>query len=208
MLTGSDRTGVDAVDGDTVCLTKLFGPYTYESFVGSLGCGIHRLAGHAEARTSGGDEHDATTLGKVGLGSLSQENRATDVAVEVGLVKLRGGVDEVGFVTLSSAGNIELALVRRSDGALPNILVNDDLNLASIRYLQSGVDEKRNLIEVADVRFAQDGFRSDLFHIVNDLLRTLRTAFGHIVDDDVGAPLGEKDCNASTKAAGKPLSAG
>lgn len=73
-------------------LAKLFSPDTYESFVGSLCCGVHGLATDTEAGTSGGDEHDAAALGQVRLCSFSQEDRSTDVAVEVGLVELWGCV--------------------------------------------------------------------------------------------------------------------
>lgn len=95
----------------------------------------------------------------------------------------------------------------RSKHVVLCILVNDDLNFARLRNLQSGFDEKRDVLEVADVRFAQDGFRPNLLNLVDDLLRTLGAAFRHVVDDNVRAPFCKKDRNTGTKAARQPLSA-
>lgn len=124
-------------------LTKLLSPDADEGFVGSLGCGIHGLASNTEAGTSGRDENNAAALGEMRLSSLGQENRTADVAVEVGLVELGGGVDEVGLVALGSAGNIALVHLGCSDALVLRILVNENLDLASLGDLQSRVSTLR-----------------------------------------------------------------
>jgi len=181
-------------------LTKFLSPDTHEGFVGSLGCGIHGLTSNTEAGTSGRDEHNAAALREMRLSSLGQENRTADVAVEMGLVELGGGVDEVRLVALGSAGDIALVHLSRSNVLVLRILVNDNLDLASLGDLQSRVDEEWDLIKVADVGFAQDGFRSDFLDVVDHLLGTPCTTFRHVVHDDICAPFGKQDGNAGTKA--------
>lgn len=181
-------------------LTKLLSPDAHEGFVGGLGCGIHGLTSNTETGTSGRDEDNAAALRKMRLSSLGQENGTADVAVEVGLVELGRGVDEVCLVALGSAGNIALVHLSCSNALVLRILVNENLDLPSLGDLQSRVDEEWDLIKVAHVGFAQDGFRSDFLDIVDHLLGTLGAAFRHVVHDDVCAPFGKQDGNAGTKA--------
>lgn len=91
-------------------LAQLLRPDPDQRLVSGLGGGVHGLSCNAEPRASRRDKHDPTALGNMGLDGLGEEDRAADIAVEVGCVELRGGIDEVGFEALggTSIGTVVL----------------------------------------------------------------------------------------------------
>jgi hypothetical protein len=86
-----------------VGLAELLGPRADEGLVGGFGSCVDGLSCDAEARASRGDEDDASAAGEVRLDGLGEEDGTLDIGVEVLVVELGGGVNEVSFETLGGA---------------------------------------------------------------------------------------------------------
>lgn len=105
-LTSCNRSGVDTVDCDAVRVAQLLCPHSHQRLVRRLRSSIDRLTRDTQASTSRGDEDNATSAGQMRDDSLSEENRATNIAVEVCGVELGCGVYQVGLETLRSTTEI------------------------------------------------------------------------------------------------------
>lgn len=198
-LIGSNGTWIDAVDSDTMALTQFLGPHTDEGLVSSFSGSIHCLASNAKAGTCGRYENDAAALREIGLGSFCEEYGATDITIEMTLVELGCRVDEVGLIALSGTLK-ELVSICDQYTTCVNALVNQNVNLAVLAELSGSVDQKWNLLKLHHVGLDENSLGADfVVDLINNILCTLRAAFGNIVDNNISAALCKENGDTSTE---------
>lgn len=111
---------------------------------------------------------------------------------------------QVGLFTESGANY--LSVICNFSPRIKNVasLVNQDVNLSILAYLQGGIDQAGDLLKIHNTSLAEDCLGANLLDLLDNILGAPLAALGDIVDDDVGTTLGQLEGNTGTDATEPP----
>lgn len=113
-------------------------------------------------------------------------------------------ISSVTWSRLASTPRAALTSVNSANGVIEEggggVLVDEDLDLSSLAYLQSGVDELPQLWEFSQVGLAENGLASCGLDVVNDFLSAPPAVGAGVADDNIGASFGELHSDTSANA--------